>query len=225
MGDPTAHGGVIVLGEPTVMTGEIGAPSPGAGGMGGVVAGLVASGIAQQQMALASQLTQGGTQGSAGTVPPVGVIAIRTAEVVNAEMEANGMSAAWDPGTEVVTEVIPAGTQFQMIVNPDDVADIMRGANRFGAWAATDPIPSQKHARDKLALLPQFKKDVSTVITVETTAPMVINRGVAGAMTKLNPATGQMESGGGKGGQVQFIGLRGQNPLKMVGPPTILPEG
>src|ERR1700743_1534856 len=32
MGDTTAHGGTIVLGEPTVMIGEIGSPSPGAGG-------------------------------------------------------------------------------------------------------------------------------------------------------------------------------------------------
>lgn len=43
MGDPTAHGGVIVLGEPTVMIGEIGSPAPGAGGMGGIAAGLVAA--------------------------------------------------------------------------------------------------------------------------------------------------------------------------------------
>ena len=41
MGDLTAHGGVIILGCPTVIIGEIGAPSPGAGGMGGIVAGLI----------------------------------------------------------------------------------------------------------------------------------------------------------------------------------------
>jgi uncharacterized Zn-binding protein involved in type VI secretion len=45
MGDLTAHGGVIILGEPTCIIGEIGSPSPGAGGMGGVVAGLAVAGV------------------------------------------------------------------------------------------------------------------------------------------------------------------------------------
>ncbi len=45
MGDQTAHGGVIVMGAPTVMIGEIGSGTPGAGGLGGVVAGLVALGL------------------------------------------------------------------------------------------------------------------------------------------------------------------------------------
>ncbi|ADW67342.1 PAAR domain-containing protein [Granulicella tundricola] len=45
MGDMTAHGGVIILGEPTVMIGEIGSPSPGAGGIGGIVAGLAGAGL------------------------------------------------------------------------------------------------------------------------------------------------------------------------------------
>jgi uncharacterized Zn-binding protein involved in type VI secretion len=215
MGDITAHGGVIVLGEPTCMVGEMGAPSPGAMGLGGVVAGMVASGVAQQLLANASKLAAAGTAPAVQSTPPLGVMAIRTAEVVNAEMVANGLDPAWDPGTEVVTEVLPVGTRFEMVVNPEDVADLMRGVNRFGAWAATDPVQSQKYARDKLALLTSFKKDVSTVITVETTAPMVVHRGTVGALG----------GAGGKAGQVQFVGLRGQNPLKMVGPPKILPEG
>ncbi len=43
LGDQTVHGGVIVMGAPNVIIGEIGSPSPGAGGMGGVMAGLAAS--------------------------------------------------------------------------------------------------------------------------------------------------------------------------------------
>ncbi|WP_263381960.1 PAAR domain-containing protein [Granulicella arctica] len=43
LGDLTAHGGVIIMGSPTVMIGEIGSPSPGAAGAGGVVAGLMTS--------------------------------------------------------------------------------------------------------------------------------------------------------------------------------------
>ena len=45
MGDPTVHGGVIILGSPTCIIGEIGAPSPGAGGLGGITGGLAASGV------------------------------------------------------------------------------------------------------------------------------------------------------------------------------------
>jgi uncharacterized Zn-binding protein involved in type VI secretion len=45
LGDPTMHGGVIVLGSFTCIIGEIGMPSPGALGLGGIVAGLAASGL------------------------------------------------------------------------------------------------------------------------------------------------------------------------------------
>jgi uncharacterized Zn-binding protein involved in type VI secretion len=44
LGDQTAHGGVIVMGSPTCIIGEIGSPSPGAAGAAGVVAGLAVSG-------------------------------------------------------------------------------------------------------------------------------------------------------------------------------------
>jgi uncharacterized Zn-binding protein involved in type VI secretion len=47
LGDQTAHGGVIVAGSPTCIIGEIGSPSPGAAGLGSVIAGLVLNGIIQ----------------------------------------------------------------------------------------------------------------------------------------------------------------------------------
>jgi len=43
LGDPTVHGGVIVMGSPTCIIGEVGAPSPGAVGLWGVVAGMAAT--------------------------------------------------------------------------------------------------------------------------------------------------------------------------------------
>jgi uncharacterized Zn-binding protein involved in type VI secretion len=46
MGDITAHGGTIILGSMTCIIGEVGAPSPGAGGLGGITAGLTAAGVA-----------------------------------------------------------------------------------------------------------------------------------------------------------------------------------
>ncbi len=45
LGDPTAHGGVIVLGSPTCIIGEMGSAAPGAAGANSVTAGLAASGV------------------------------------------------------------------------------------------------------------------------------------------------------------------------------------
>jgi uncharacterized Zn-binding protein involved in type VI secretion len=71
LGDQTAHGGVIILGCPTVLIGEIGAPSPGAAGAGAVMAGLVMAGVAKPSDANASVYTTPGSPGSAeGTTVP-----------------------------------------------------------------------------------------------------------------------------------------------------------
>jgi uncharacterized Zn-binding protein involved in type VI secretion len=225
MGDQTAHGGVIVLGEPTVMTGEMGAPSPGAGGLSGVVAGLVASGVARAQLAIASELAKSGTQGSASTLPPPGVVAIITAEVANSQMEAQGLAPAWMPGTMVTVAVVPAGKQFPQIIDPADVDDFMEGNGRPGQWASPAPnyVPNQSFAREEQAILPQFKRDVSTSITLETTQPTMVQMGIAGPMSKMNKE-GQMETGRGGGGQVRFMAPPGQRPLTTAGQPTILPE-
>jgi len=42
--DPTVHGGMIMMGSPTCIIGEVGTPSPGAGGLGGVAGGLAVNG-------------------------------------------------------------------------------------------------------------------------------------------------------------------------------------
>ena len=56
MGDMTAHGGVIIMGAPNVIIGEIGSPSPGAAGLGGIVGGLVLSGVAKPRNTLPTTL-------------------------------------------------------------------------------------------------------------------------------------------------------------------------
>lgn len=67
MGDLTAHGGVIILGAPNVLIGEIGSPSPGAGGIGSLVAGLLLSGVAADA-AQASTYAKGGAAPAAAAV-------------------------------------------------------------------------------------------------------------------------------------------------------------
>jgi uncharacterized Zn-binding protein involved in type VI secretion len=72
MGDITAHGGVIVLGSFTCIIGEIGAPSPGASGLGGVVAGMVASGVATTPVASGDASKYSTPVVAAGTSPAAG---------------------------------------------------------------------------------------------------------------------------------------------------------
>ncbi len=57
MGDLTAHGGVIIGGSPNVIIGEIGSPSPGFAGIGGVMAGTVMSGAVADALAHQGKLT------------------------------------------------------------------------------------------------------------------------------------------------------------------------
>jgi uncharacterized Zn-binding protein involved in type VI secretion len=75
LGDPTAHGGVIILGSPTCIIGEMGSPSPGAGGMGGIVAGLGASGVSQLQQNLSKYSTSGSGGPTANTSPKPSTLA------------------------------------------------------------------------------------------------------------------------------------------------------
>ena len=72
MGDLTAHGGVIILGEPTVIIGEIGSPSPGAGGLGGIVAGLTAAAVNTPSKgdSTSANASVYGTPGQKGSNPP-----------------------------------------------------------------------------------------------------------------------------------------------------------
>lgn len=71
LGDLTAHGGVVVMGSPTCIIGEVGTPSPGAGGLGGVVAGMAASGVSQLQQnpSVYSTPGSGGSSANASSSP------------------------------------------------------------------------------------------------------------------------------------------------------------
>ncbi len=70
LGDMTAHGGVIILGSPNCIIGEVGSGSPGCGGMGGVMAGLVMSVPVGMMAAIASKLGVGVARGASTPAPP-----------------------------------------------------------------------------------------------------------------------------------------------------------
>jgi uncharacterized Zn-binding protein involved in type VI secretion len=96
MGDPTVHGGVIILGEPTVMIGEAGMGSPGAvvvtppaggGGGGGGGSSNPASGPAETQ---GSSITAGASR-TDSWIPGQFVVAQDAAVM---QMAAQGMKSA-----------------------------------------------------------------------------------------------------------------------------------
>ena len=134
---------------------------------------------------------------------------------VNRAMTDAGNLPAWG-GKIVTTEVVPAGTRFNMVVSRGQADAIRRGAPAFGGWATPDSVPDQVFARNRLAILPEFKADVSCLIEVETTAPQTVNRGMVGA---LKTSSGEYAGGAN---QVEFVG--GRN-LRLVGSPHDLHSG
>lgn len=138
--------------------------------------------------------------------------AVRTAESANSIMKQVGSLPAWAQGTDVVMQVAQPGTRYNMVVSEGQADALMRGKPAFRAWVTPDDVTSQTFARDSLAILPQFKPDVSYVVTVEVTEPQLVNVGTVGPMENLP----------GGANQVEFLF---QKNVKLVGTPTKLPEG
>lgn len=97
-----------------------------------------------------------------------------------------------------------------MVVSEGQAQALMRGQPVFGGFATPDAVPSQAFARNNLAILEEFKTDVSCVVTVETTAPQTFNSGWVGPLGKY--------AGGAQ--QVEFLGPKN---LKLIGQPNVLP--
>jgi hypothetical protein len=135
---------------------------------------------------------------------------VRSAELVNRAMVGASKEPAWMPGTQVVTEIVPKGTQYYMVVDAKQAQALENGLSKFGMWATPDAVPSQSFARNTLAISSDFKSDVSYVVRVETTEAQIVSRGFAG------PVGGAQ----GTGSQVQFAEY---GKLRLVDPPKPLP--
>jgi uncharacterized Zn-binding protein involved in type VI secretion len=150
MGDPTAHGGVIILGSVTCMIGEMGSGSPGAGGLGGVTAGLAAAGLSNPINPNAS------VYGSPGTAaPPSG--------------SAPPSSAAGSPsGTPLTPDVMQAISQSPALAQGTDDIQKAGWTVKYGtpgcgtyADAATMSIVVDPSTVGNLpVLLPQLAQEV-----------------------------------------------------------------
>ena len=99
---------------------------------------------------------------SVGNVATSTVVQVRTAAEVNQAMVEGGGFGAWG-GATVTTEVVPIGTRYNMVVSEGQAQALMAGKPAFGGWATPDAIPSQAFARNDLAILSEFKPDVSFV--------------------------------------------------------------
>jgi hypothetical protein len=148
----------------------------------------------------------------AGPKSAVVQLEIRSAAVANEAMVVAGNQPAWLSGSYVAKQIVPTGTQYQMVVSEAQAQALARGESWFGNWATPNKVPSQSFARNKLSILPEFKPDVSFVVTVETTAPQTLNSGFAGALGGYN----------GTAAQVEFLEIRN---LKIIGSPQLLPQG
>lgn len=98
---------------------------------------------------------------------------------------------------------------LEAVVSKGQAGLLENGESRFGGWATSDAVPDQAFARNNLAILTEFKADVSMIVQVETTAPQTLNRGIVGPLG----------SASGGASQVEFIG--GRN-LRLVGSPQSL---
>jgi uncharacterized Zn-binding protein involved in type VI secretion len=127
MGDSTMHGGVIVIGAPTVIIGEAGSGGGGgAGGLGGVMAGLATSVPTSSFIAIASKYSSPATPGSATVVAKAGDTPEARKEFATQFYKATGWSDddisdhvdAIDTSKPVELVTLPAGTVVQQWVNP-----------------------------------------------------------------------------------------------------------
>ena len=70
-----------------------------------------------------------------------------------------------------------------------------------GRWATFERVPSQRYARERLAITPDFKDDVGAVVVFELREPLRARVGIVGRQ----PVSGRRVPGGGT--QVHFYDL------------------
>ncbi len=142
-----------------------------------------------------------------------------TAEDANAEMAANGEHPCWKPGTKVYEGNITQGNKFNMAYTAQQAAVNDQGGSWVGNFATPDNVPNQAFAENNLAIkVPEWKSDVSSVGTVETTGTQLIRAGQIGPVDNLEGGARQVQFGDAK-----FPYLQGTKNIQPVGLSTSLP--
>lgn len=159
-------------------------------------AGASADEIAVLERARAQRLAQARREAAKGNDGVViqGKKAVRTADDVNAEHVAKGNDPPYMPGTNVVEREAKVGERFSMVIDEKQKGMIENGETRIGGWATLDAPTSQAVARDKLAILPEYKPDLPYVIKIEVIKPgAVIREGIVGPQGQLSGGARQVE--------------------------------
>lgn len=89
---------------------------------------------------------------------------------------------------------------------------------RPGGWATTDYIPNVNYVRNKLAVIPQFKPEISHVQQFNIPEGVQVQIGPVGPQTQ----DGVLYPGGGS--QVQILNYSDRAKLEPVGEPRFISE-
>ena len=204
MGDPTAHGGVIVMGSPNVLIGDLGMGTPGTAGMAGVIAGLI---VAKPQDEDSSWISQFGSGVWDSTIAPLGHMVahpIDTAEGIGHAI-AHPIQTGKAIGKAVVGTAkgvlsgdpkaigTAVGTIGMMVIpgagEADAAEDAARVSEAADAAKAADAAEGAEAGADagKAGALPKNPDDLLNQGYVETSHP---DAAAAGHRTFTNPETG-----------------------------------
>lgn len=138
---------------------------------------------------------------------------LRSAEDVNKLFADRGFTAPFTKDTYVAVTVSKPGAQSNMVVSDLGQAQaIDAGKPAFGNFATPDEVLSQAYARDKLAITPAMKPDVSKVVPIETTGKPMVQ--VEGKIAPQNP----IGLHSGNENQIFFDYPAGSNRLEYVSP-------
>ncbi len=108
------------------------------------------------------------------------------------------------PGTPITSVILPAGYRFNQAVSPEQ--------NYPGKFGTTDHIPDVDYVRNELAVIPDFKEDVSGVRTVRVKRPVRAQISTVGPQTQ----DGILYPGGGS--QIDVLGYDRNDPyVEFVG--------
>ena len=117
----------------------------------------------------------------------------KSAEEVNAVMNAFNKAPAWKEGTQIAEATLKPGTKVQMVVDKTAFDRISKGDTTFaGNWATFDDIPNQAFARNDLAITNEFKRDVGYVVELEIVKPVNAQIGVVGSQGAAKGGANQM---------------------------------
>jgi RHS repeat-associated protein len=112
----------------------------------------------------------------------------------------------WMPGTEITSGPAGPNTVINMVMAPGQVLP--------GGWGTLEEVPSVDFARQQLAIIPEFKPEMSHVQQFQVPEGTMIQQGIVGPQV----ANGVTYPGGAS--QVQILNFGDRAGLVPVGAPT-----